>query len=172
MTQTIQEGVVAAIAYTLTVDKEIIEIIDSNEPVEYLHGAENLVPGLEKALVGRKAGDQFTVTVSPEEGYGEYSDDLIDEVSKEDFENPDDIEVGMELELLDEDDYIEDATVLKVTDDTIILDFNPPLAGKTLHYAVEVIHIREATADEHDMGFPESLMQELVAALDETELND
>ena len=172
MTQSIQEGVVAAIAYTLTVDKEIIEIIDTSEPVEYLHGAENLVPGLEKALEGRKVGEQFTVTVEPAEGYGEYSDDLIDEVSKDDFENPADIEVGMELELLDEDDYIEDATVLKVTDNTITLDFNPPLAGKTLLYTVEVIRIREATAEEREMGFPESLMQELVSALDETELND
>lgn len=164
---TLKNDLVGVIAYKLTVDGEVIEIITPEEAIEYLHGADNVIPGLEDALEGKKAGDSFAVTVSPEMGYGEYDEEEVDTIALEDFDmDISEIEVGEELELWnDEEGILFEAIVTEITDSDITLDFNHPLAGKTLHYEVQVIEVRTATEEELDMGMPQSLAEEMVMAL-------
>lgn len=145
MTDTIQDKKVVSLAYTLTVDGEVVEQWAADDPFEYLHGAENVVPGLEAALNGKAVGDKLTVTVPPAEGYGEYDADDFDEFSKEDLG---DAEIGMAVVLEDEDGYLFEGFISEINDNTVKVDFNPPLAGKTLEYAVEVLAVRDADEDE------------------------
>lgn len=149
--QTIQDDLVVSLKYTLTVDGEVVTQTDG-EPMEYLHGAEEILPGLEVALAGRQVGDKFSVTLQPEDAYGEYDEDEIEEIDREDIPNIDELEVGMDVEVEDEDGYAYPAQVVEITDKVVVLDFNDRLAGKTLTYDVEVVGIREATAEELEHG--------------------
>lgn len=150
----IANGVVATIAYTLTVDGEVIEEASKEDPLEYLHGAENIVPGLEAALLGKTIGDKLSVTLDPEDAYGEYDEDNFEEIEPADL--PDDIEEGMEILIEDDDGNMYEAIVSEITDDAVVLDFNPDLAGKTVTFDVEVIALREADDEEMDHGHPHS----------------
>ncbi|MFQ3645574.1 MAG: peptidylprolyl isomerase [Anaerolineae bacterium] len=161
MTLRLKNDMVGLLAYTLTVDGEVVETVDRENPIEYLHGAQNIVEGLEAALEGKQAGDTFEVTVTPEKGYGEYLKDDVEAVPTSEFEDLDELQVGMELEMVDEDGDIVEATIVEITPDEVVLDFNPPLAGKTLHYKVEVVEVREATEEELEMGLPVSLIDEM-----------
>ena len=172
MAATLKQDMVGMIAYTLTVDGSVVEVIEPNDAVEYLHGAENLVPGLETALEGKKTGDKFDVTVQPEDGYGEYDEEEIEEMDLSEFEDMGEIRPGMEIELMDEDGDIFEATVLEINDGTVRLDFNSPLAGKVLNYSVEVVNVREATDEELDMGLPASLIEELYEEMEDEEEED
>jgi FKBP-type peptidyl-prolyl cis-trans isomerase SlyD len=145
MTDTIQKDKVVSLAYTLTVDGEAVEQWDAEDPFEYLHGAENVVPGLEAALQGKAVGDKLSVTLSPTEGYGEYDPEDFDTFDKDELG---DAEVGMAVMLEDEDGYLFEGFITEITDGKVKVDFNPPLAGKTLNYEVEVLAIRDADADE------------------------
>lgn len=144
---TIADGVVVSLAYTLTVDGQVIAQTEDGEPMEYLHGAENIVPGLEAALAGKKMGDKFSVTLAPEDAYGEYDEDDIEEIDSAELP-AEDLEIGMPLEVEDEEGYLYLAFVREINPDTVVLDFNAPLAGKTLTYDVEVIGLREADEEE------------------------
>jgi len=144
----IQDGVVVSLAYRLTVDGEEIARTDDGEAMEYLHGAENIVPGLEKALTGRKIGDQFAVTLQPDEAYGDYDDENIEELDRQDVPDAETLEKGMVIEVEDEEGFVYLAFVRDLTADTVVLDYNPPLAGKTLTYEVEVLALREADDEE------------------------
>lgn len=152
MTETIKDGVVVSTIYTLTVEGEVIEFATLEDPLEYLHGADNILPALEEALVGKTIGDKISLTLTPEEGYGEYDEDEIDEVERDEL--PDEIEVGMDLLMEDEFGNFFEARVKEINDDVVVLDFNSTLAGKTVHYEVEVIGIREADPDELEAGYP------------------
>lgn len=145
MTDTIQKDKVVSLAYTLTVDGEVVEQWEAADPFEYLHGADNVVPGLEAALQGKQVGDKLTVSVPPAEGFGEYDADDYDEFSKEDIG---DAELGMAVVLEDEDGYLFEGVITEIKGDTVKIDFNPPLAGKTLDYSIEVLSIRDADEDE------------------------
>lgn len=144
---TIADGVVVSLAYTLTVDGQVIAQTEDGEPMEYLHGAENIVPGLETALTGKKVGDKFSVTLDPEDAYGDYDEEDIEEIDIAELP-AEDLEVGMPLEVEDEDGYLYLAFVREINADTVVLDFNAPLAGKTLTYDVEVVGLREADEEE------------------------
>ena len=157
----VANGIVVAVAYTLTVEGNILDVVNPDQPLEYLHGAENIVPGLEKALTGKKVGDKLTVTLQPAEGFGEHDDDLVEAISREDFPDVDDLEVGMEVELETEDEEEIEAIIREITPDAVILDFNPPLSGEVLTYDVEVVGLRAATEDELELGFPASLLEEM-----------
>jgi FKBP-type peptidyl-prolyl cis-trans isomerase SlyD len=166
MANSLQNDKIGVLAYTLTVDGEVVEVVTREQPVEYLHGAQNIVEGLEAALAGKKAGDTFEVTVSPEEGYGEYLEDDIESFPRSDFEELGELRAGMELEMVDEDGEVVDAIIMEVTPDEVVVDFNPPLAGKTLHYSVEVVDVRDATDEELEMGLPASLIDEMFEDVD------
>jgi FKBP-type peptidyl-prolyl cis-trans isomerase SlyD len=156
----IQDGVVVSLAYVLIVDGEEIERVDPSEPLDYLHGAENIVPGLETALNGKKVGDSLSVTVSPEQGYGHYEEDDIETISRKDIPGAETLKVGMTVELEDEEGYLYDAVVKEVNRDSVVLDFNPPLAGKTLRYDVQVVALREADDEEMAHGHPHSMFSD------------
>jgi FKBP-type peptidyl-prolyl cis-trans isomerase SlyD len=153
----ITDGVVVSMTYVLTVDGEEVGRADENEPLEYLHGAENIVPGLEAAMEGKTVGDKVHVTVPPEEAYGDYDDDEIDEFPLEEIPGGENLEEGMIVEVEDEDGFVYVGTVMEVVDGVVVVDFNPPLAGKTLTFDVQVLTIREADEDEKDHGHPHSL---------------
>jgi FKBP-type peptidyl-prolyl cis-trans isomerase SlyD len=158
MTDKITDGMVVSLAYILTVDGQIVSQTDADDPLEYLHGAENIIPGLEAALTGKQVGDRVNVTLTPDEAYGDYDQDEIEEVDRSDMPEP--LEVGMMVEVEDEDGFIFPAMIIELTDDTVTLDFNPPLAGKTLTYDVQVLGLRPANEDELDHGHPHSLDDE------------
>lgn len=141
---------VVELEYKLTVDGEVVDQSESGDPLVYLQGHSNIIPGLEKALEGKAVGDSLQVTVPPEEGYGEREDDAVEELSREDFD--DDIEIGSTYYGQAEDGSVIPFTVLAVEGDTVTVDFNPPLAGKTLHFDVKVLAVRDATAEELEHG--------------------
>ncbi|MCB9453130.1 MAG: peptidylprolyl isomerase [Anaerolineaceae bacterium] len=155
--QTIQDDKVVSLTYVLTVDGEEASRADANEPLEYLHGAENIVPGLEAALTGKKVGDKFSVTIQPDDAYGEYDEDDIDEFPRNEIPGSENLEIGMMVEIEDEDGYVDVGMIKEITPEAIIVDFNAPLAGKTLHFDVQVVAIREADEEELDHGHPHSL---------------
>jgi FKBP-type peptidyl-prolyl cis-trans isomerase SlyD len=157
MPNKIENGVVVSLAYTLEVDGEVVNTSDSNEPLEYLHGAENIVPGLEEALEGKTVGDKVHVVVPPEKAYGDYDEDDIDEFEMDEIPDSENLEEGMIVEMEDEDGFVYVGTVMEVSDGVVVVDFNPPLAGKTLTFDVEVLKLREADPEELDHGHPHSL---------------
>ena len=121
------------------------------EPLVYLHGAGNIIPGLEKALLGKTVGDKFTVTVPAAEAYGEYNADLVQEVPKQMFQGVENIEAGMQFQA-QTDDGVQIVTVKSVEGENIIVDANFPLAGQDLTFDVDVVAIREASAEELEHG--------------------
>jgi FKBP-type peptidyl-prolyl cis-trans isomerase SlyD len=142
---------VVSIEYTLTSDTgEVLDTSSGREPLAYLHGAGNIVPGLEKALDGKVAGDAVEVSVAPEEGYGIRDDRLVQNVPLRKL--PDGkAQVGMRLRA-DTEHGPRILTVVKVKGDYATVDANHPLASKTLHFKVKVIEVRDATAQELEHG--------------------
>lgn len=149
----IRKNQVVALHYTLTdADGEIIDQSERDDPLYYLHGHENIVPGLEEALEGAKVGDKKKVVVSPEKGYGEFDDDLVMTVPRDQL--PPDLapEVGMDLEMETDEGFAMQVRVVAVEEDSVVLDANHELAGEELHFDVEVLEIREATQEELGHG--------------------
>lgn len=151
MSDTIGSEKVVSLALTLTVDGEVVEEYSAEEPFDYLHGAENVVPGLEAALDGRKVGDKLTVTVPPAEGFGEYDPEDFEIFDEDDLEGA---ELGAAVVLEDEDGYLFEGIITEINDGEIKVDFNPMWAGKTLNYQVEVLGVRDADAEELEHGHP------------------
>jgi FKBP-type peptidyl-prolyl cis-trans isomerase SlyD len=120
---------VVSIHYTLTnVDGDIIDSSEGSEPLSYLHGFGNIIPGLENALTGRKAGDRLTVSVTPAEGYGERDDGMIQTVPRNAFQGVDEIQPGMQFQA-QSPEGMQLVTVIGVEEDQVILDGNHPMAG-------------------------------------------
>lgn len=139
---------VAAIHYTLT-DNEgnILDSSAGRDPLYYIHGIGNLIPGMEEGLEGKMKGDKFNIKVSPEKGYGVKDDKLMQQVPRSAFGDQK-VEVGMQFQT----NQGAVVTVTHVGLDSITVDANHPLAGVELNFAVEVMEIREATADEISHG--------------------
>jgi FKBP-type peptidyl-prolyl cis-trans isomerase SlyD len=133
-------------------DGKIIEESEQEDPLVYLHGYEEIVPGLEKALEGKTAGEALKVQVSPEEGYGEYDPDGVEEVPREDFPADLELEAGGIISATDDEGDEVDFLVKEVRGQTVVVDFNHPLAGKTLHFEVKVREVRAATEEELEHG--------------------
>ena len=146
---------VASIHYTLTNDEgQVIDRSPEAQPLSYLHGAGNIVPGLERALEGKSAGDTFNVDVTPEEGYGQRNDGLIQTVPREAFQAVDSINPGMQFRAQTDNGPLV-VTVVEVDDAQVKIDGNHPLAGQTLHFAIEVANVREASEQEKQVGHVE-----------------
>ena len=148
----IANNVVAHIEYTLTDDNgEILDSSVGSDPLVYLHGAGNIIPGLEAALEGKKAGDSFKISILPIEGYGERNDSLLQEVPRQMFQGVDQIDAGMQFHA--QTDYgMQVVTVVSVDNDNVTVDANHPLAGQTLHFDVKVLDVRAASQEELDHG--------------------
>ncbi len=140
---------VVTMHYTLTDDSGTVLDSSANaEPLVYLHGAGNIIPGLENALVGKKAGDALDVRVAPEEGYGLVVEDLIQDVPREMFQGVDTIEPGMTFQAQDQSGYIQRVTVTAVNDALVTIDSNHPLAGQHLNFNVTIVEVRPASEEE------------------------
>ena len=150
---TIKENSAVSFHYTLTDDAGAqIDSSAGQDPLAYLHGAGNIIPGLEKALEGKAAGDQLKVSVSAEEGYGPVQPELIQDVPRSAFQGVESIEVGMQFEAQTGQGGAVPVTVTAVSGETVTVDGNHPLAGKSLHFDVTIEAVREATKEELDHG--------------------
>lgn len=148
----IAERTVASFNYTLTNDAgEVIDSSAGRSPLAYLHGAGNIVPGLEKEMLGHSAGDVFNVQVSPEEGYGMPNPMMIQVVPKAAFQGVDELEVGMEFQAQTPQGPMS-VVIARIEGDEVTVDGNHPLAGQTLHFAIEVTDVREASLEELTHG--------------------
>ena len=146
----ITQDKVVEIDYVLKVDGEVVDASEGGEPLTYLHGHNNIIPGLERALEGKRQGDSLHVTVQPEDGYGARDEDNVETLDRADFE--DDIEVGATYYAQAEDGSVLPFTVLAVEGETVQVDFNAPLAGKVLDFDVTIKAVRDATAEELEHG--------------------
>ncbi len=149
MSLTIGDKVVVSIDYTLT--NSVGEKIDSSEgngPLKYLHGAGNIIPGLEAALLGNVSGATMQVVVPAAEGYGEVLPELVETVPLSAFQGVEQIEPGMAFEAQGSDGATRRITVSKVEEDQITVDANHPLAGMDLHFDVTVVDVRAASEEE------------------------
>jgi FKBP-type peptidyl-prolyl cis-trans isomerase SlyD len=146
----IAERSFVTIHYTLTDSKGVVldssEGPEGGEPLSYVHGQGMIVPGLEEALVGKSAGEQVKVTVSPEGGYGKREDALVQKVSRDEFPEGD-LEVGMRFRSHGPGGA-RILTVAAIDEDSVTLDGNHPLAGATLNFDVKIVSVREATEDD------------------------
>jgi len=143
---------VVSIHYTLTNGGG--EVIDSSrdaEPMVYLHGAQNIIPGLEAALAGKVVGDELAVSIEAADAYGEYNEEMTQVVPRDMFEGVDELEAGMEFQA-ETAQGVQVIRIAAVDGDQITIDGNHPLAGEKLHFEVNVTEVREATEDELTHG--------------------
>ena len=144
----IEDKKVVSIHYTLTnQDGQQLESSREGEPMSYLQGARNIIPGLEKAMEGRAAGDQFVVTVEPADAYGERNEANVQRVSAKLFKNAGHLSPGQPVMLQSKKGPVQ-VTVVKVGRFNVDVDANHPLAGQTLTFDVEVTDVRDATEEE------------------------
>jgi FKBP-type peptidyl-prolyl cis-trans isomerase SlyD len=136
----IEQGSNVKFHYTLSVDGETLDKSRDREPLTYVHGEGQIVPGLERQLEGMKAGDRKTATVAPEEGYGPHRPEAVHEVPKDAFSDASELKPGDRVAGQAQEQSFE-ATVTAVTDDMVSLDLNHPLAGKTLTFDVEIVEV-------------------------------
>lgn len=154
----IADNNVVTMDYELRIDGEVVDTSEDGDPIVFLQGAGQIIPGLEKAIYGLTAGDKKSVTVAPEDGYGEIDPDSIVEVPKDEFPEDFPLELGVEITVNTEDEDDEsleeemEATIVAINEDTITLDFNHPLAGKSLNFDVNILEVREATPEEIEHG--------------------
>ena len=140
---------VVHIDYTLTGDDgKVLDSSNGKEPLAYLHGAGNIIPGLEKALEGKAVGDELEVSVEPEDAYGEYAAELVSTLSRSMFEGVDELEVGMQFHASAPDGQMQIVTIRDLDGDDVTVDGNHPLAGQRLNFKVKVVAIRDASQEE------------------------
>ncbi len=149
---TVQDGLVVSIDYKLTVDGEVLDSSDGVGPLQFLAGYDNIVPGLEREMIGMKIGESKDVVVSPADGYGEFDEEGFMDVPRSEFPSDMQIEEGVEITVTDEEGQNQYARVESLTDESVRLDFNHPLAGAELHFSVTVVALRNPTDDELDHG--------------------
>ena len=157
--QKIASGIIGIIHFNMKDEKgELLATSrEDDDPMPYLHGAGNVVPGLEKALEGTVVGDALTVVIAPEDGYGIPDGPGPQGVPRATFPEDMPLEVGMPFGAEDEDGTQMTLWITKLEGDRVFVDANHPLSGKTLTFEVEVIGMREATDDEKVHGHPHGL---------------
>ena len=144
---------VATIAYTLTDDQGTeLDSSKDGEPLAYIQGIGNLIPGLEDALEGKSGGDELSVSIQPEQAYGKRDEELLQAVPRAHFDGVDELQVGMQFRASSEDGDERVVTVVEVGDDQVAIDGNHPLAGQILNFEVKVVEVRDATQEELDHG--------------------
>ena len=143
---------VAVIDYTLKDDDGDILDASQNGEFLYLHGAHNIIPGLEAALEGKQAGDSIDVSIEPRDAYGERDPERIQVVPRDMFQTDEEIQPGMQFHAQSPDGHMMIITVTEVDDDEVTIDGNHEMAGMKLHFSVDVVDVREATAEEIEHG--------------------
>ena len=153
----IKKNMVVAVSYELEVEGKIADKAGSEAPLEYIHGSGMLLPKFEAALEGKAPGDGFEFTLKPEEGYGSYNPGYLARIPLEAFQIDGKLAtellvVGRTLPMLNSEGQVVQGTVLEVNDKDVVMDFNHPMAGKTLHFTGKVEAVREATEKELKEG--------------------
>jgi len=148
----IENGQVISMEYTLRVDGEVLDSSDEAGPLQFLAGYDNIVPGLEREMMGMKVGESKDVVVAPLDGYGEFDEQAFTDVPRAEFPGDVQLEEGMELHVTDDAGNHHMAYVNHFNDEHVRLDFNHPLAGAELHFSVKVVALREPTAEELEHG--------------------
>ena len=140
----VSTGKQVSIEYTLKLEDETV--VDSNvgaEPLTFVQGSHNIIPGLESSLDGMKTGDSKQVTVKPENAYGPVNKDAVSEIKKDQIPQ-DALHVGAILQGQNPDGQVISARVVEIKEDTVLLDYNHPLAGKTLFFDVKIMNVQDA----------------------------
>ncbi len=149
----VEDNMVVSLAYILWVDDEIADSADSLNPLDYIHGKGNIIPGLEKELVGLKTGDKKIVVVEPADGYGERMEESVIELERSLFPEDYEPEIGNSLNLQDdESDQVFTGYIDGFDDQVVRIDLNHPMAGKQLKFETEIIGIRPASEHELEIG--------------------
>jgi len=148
----IETNKVVSFHYTLSNEQgEEIETSRERSPMSYLHGAGNIIPGLEKAMTGKASGDRFEVTIEPKDAYGERNEDAIKRVPAKHFKNAGPLEPGRPVIMHTQNGPVQ-VTIVKVGRFNVDIDSNHPLAGQSLTFDVEITEVRDATAEEKSHG--------------------
>ncbi len=151
--QTIGDGMVVTMHYKLALDGgQVVDQSEGEEPLAYLHGAHNIVPGLEEALAGKGVGDRFDVTVPAEKGYGARQEEAVQSVPRNAFPPDAELQEGITFQATDQNDHPIMGTIQALSEDTVTVDFNHPLAGQNLNFSIEVVEVRQATEEETTHG--------------------
>ncbi len=153
----IEKNKVAVVLYDLEVDGAVVDRATEARPLDYIHGTHMLIPAFEAAVEGLAAGDAFDFTLDPEAGYGGYDEAKRIVVPQSAFMvqgqlREDLMQVGRIVPMVGKDGSVVNATVLAVKDEGVTLDFNHPMAGKTLHFTGKVVSVRDATEKELTEG--------------------
>ena len=143
---------VAAFHYTLKNDEgEVVDTSEGQEPLTYLHGAANIVPGLEQTLEGLEAGGAFEVSIDAKDGYGLINPDLVHSVTRQQLQGSEELTVGM-MFTAENDGQVAHFTVTQIEGDDVTVDGNHPMAGRNLHFTGTVDSVRESTSEEVEHG--------------------
>jgi FKBP-type peptidyl-prolyl cis-trans isomerase SlyD len=148
----VTQDVIVSMAYELNVDGKIEEAYDASNPIIFIYGHENIIPGLENQIRNMKIGDSKDITVPAEEAYGEVVEEAIIDVPREQFATNIPLQIGTILEVKDEQGNPMTAHISTVTDELITLDFNHPMAGKILSFKIKIIDLRAGSAEEIKAG--------------------
>jgi FKBP-type peptidyl-prolyl cis-trans isomerase SlyD len=150
---TVQDGMVVSLDYTLSLDNgQVVDSSSGQAPLDFVQGTGQIIPGLEQALAGMAIGDDKAVTVGPSEGYGEVDPSAFQTFPLNAFPPDMELSSGLQLQVRDEDGRVFPVQVAEVGKDSVLLDFNHPLAGENLHFQVKVVGLRPATREELDHG--------------------
>lgn len=153
----VEDGKVVIFHYTLkNKEGEVLDSSDGTDPMPYLHGYNNIVPGLEEEMQGRKVGDSFEVEVVPEKGYG-VRDKPVTNLPRAQFAEIPDLQPGMQLFTETPDGDLIPFFVSEITEEEVVIDFNHPLSDVTLCFAIEIVNIRDANEEEVAHGHPHGL---------------
>jgi FKBP-type peptidyl-prolyl cis-trans isomerase SlyD len=148
----VADKTVVVIDYTLKDnDGTVIDSSEGAGPLAYLHGAGNIIPGLEEALLGKAAGDEVKASIEPAKAYGERHEELKQDVPRDLFSGVDDVQVGMQFQSETDQGPVL-VTVVEVNDDSVTVDGNHPLAGVHLNFDVTIREVREPSQEELDHG--------------------
>ncbi len=148
----VQENTVVGIHYTLKNDEgDVLDSSNNLDPLQYLQGKGNIISGLEQALDGKESGDKVNVTLEPEDAYGSYRDELVQQVPKSAFQGVNDLQEGMRFQAQTEQGALP-IKIINIEDDTVTVDGNHELAGERLHFDVSIESVRQATNEELSQG--------------------
>ena len=154
-----EKNKVVSLTYELIVDGVLADKADENRPLEYIHGTGMLLPKFESEVEGKEPGEEFAFTLTPEEGYGTYDENRLIDLPKEAFMmdgkvRDDLLVIGKMIPMVNDSGQVVNGIVYLVDDDKVTMDFNHPMAGKTLNFTGKVVEVREATEKELQKGHP------------------
>ena len=153
----VEKNKVVALSYTLVVDGAVADSASEQKPLEYIHGTGMLLPRFEEEVAGKEPGQEYAFTLSPEEGYGVHDPRQVIDIPLAAFMIDGEVRrdllvVGRTIPMMNQDGHVLQGTVAAVKEDSVSMDFNHPMAGKTLNFSGKVVSVREATDKELTEG--------------------